>query len=185
MNQESRIKERLKTIIRNSLFMIPSRGFTLIELVIVTAVIGIISAIGTAGLVDYTRTAKLNAAANELVTTLHVAKSNALSQVKDPTLCTSLQPLEGYKVVFNTCTTYDLYVRCGGADLQVGNTKILPDNMMFSGLIPAPVFFSILKGGVVGSGTIITAGYGKTRCITVSPQGVISQPSVCPAPMPC
>ena len=152
------------------------QGFTLIELIIVTALIGILSAVGTAGLVDYTRTARLNAAANELVTTLNTAKSNSLSQLKSNPLCVGA--LDGYKVVITNTKTYDLYVVCGGADFPVMSTKSLPDNITFSGATSASLLFSVLTGKVVGPGTIVLSGFGKTRVVTVDPIGVIKTPAI-------
>jgi len=147
-------------------------GFTLIELVIVTALVGIMVAIGTAGLVDYTRTAELNAAVNELKTTLNVAKSNALSQVKDPTLCPDTDVLNGYKVTINNSTTYDLFVQCGGIDYVI-KTKSLPANIIFSSITPASFFFPVLTGGVIGSGTVTLSGYAKTKSVIIDAGGVI------------
>jgi len=148
-------------------------GFSLIELIVITAAIGILSAIGTVGLFDYTRTAKLNAAANELITTLNVAKSNALSQVKNPTLCTDTDVLNGYKVTINNSTAYDLFVRCGAVDHKAINTKSLPANIIFSSFTPASFFFPVLTGGVVGSGTVHLSGYGKTKTVNVDSAGNI------------
>jgi len=147
-------------------------GVTLIELIIVTALIGIMAAIGIAGLVDYTRTAKLNAAANELITTLNVAKSNALSQVKDPTLCPDTDVLNGYKVTINNSTTYDLFVQCGGIDYVI-KTKSLPANIIFSSFTPASFLFPVLTGGVVGSGMVQLSAYGKTKTVNVDSAGNI------------
>jgi len=158
------------------------KGFVLIELIIVTAVIGIVSAIGIGTFVSYSQTQKLQTAINDLRTTLNVAKSNSFSQVKDSALCT--QSLEGYKVVIS-CSTYDLYVVCGGVDYEIMNTKSLPENVMLSKSSPMSVFFPILKSQVSGSGTIPLTGFGQTKCILIDSVGVISQVSSCPSPVPC
>lgn len=151
-------------------------GFTLVELIIVTAVIGILSAIGSAGFIDYSSTAKLNAAANELVTTLNVAKSNSLSQVKDPLKCPLPSDiLNGYIVRIVNSTRYDLLVRCGGTDrLPAIATKTLPANITFSSPI-ASFLFPVLKTGAIitGSGTITITGFGKTKTVTVDSAGNI------------
>lgn len=147
-------------------------GFTLIELIVVTVLIGILSAVGTAGLIDYTRTAKLNAAANELATTLNTAKSNALSQVKDPTLCAEPNVLNGYKVVIINSTTYNLNMVCSETDINIG-TKSLPDNITFTSSTPASFLFPVLTGGVIGAGTVQLSGFGQTKTVIVDSAGNI------------
>jgi prepilin-type N-terminal cleavage/methylation domain-containing protein len=150
-------------------------GFTLVELIIVTAVIGVLSAVGTAGFIDYSSTAKLNAAANDVVTLLNVAKSNALSQLKDHPACISSE-LNGYKVRIVNSTRYDLIVRCGNIDrlLPAIAAKTLPADITFTSPI-ASFLFPVLRTGatIAGSGTIVVSGFGKTRNVIVDSAGNI------------
>jgi len=150
------------------------KGFTLIELIIVIAVIGILSAIGTVGFIDYSSTAKLNAAASDLATLLNVAKSNSLSQLKDEAVCAGTV-LNGYKVTIINSTRYDLRVRCGNADRFPAITeKTLPVNITFTSSI-ASFLFPVLRTGAIitGPGTVVISGFGKTRRVTVDSAGNI------------
>lgn len=150
------------------------KGFTLLELIIVTAIIGIMAAIGSNTFSSYSRTAKLNAAANDLTLTLNVAKQNSLSQVKNSSLCASTDILNGYKVVIINSTTYNLNMVCSGIDINI-STKSLPANITFSSPTPASFFFPVLKGGatITGSPTITLTGFGQTKSVTVTNAGVI------------
>lgn len=150
-----------------------AEGFTLIELLLTISIIGILLAVGTGGFIDYTRTARLNAAANDLVTMLNLAKSNSISQLKYETLCTGFV-LDGYKVSINVIMkTYDLRVRCGGIDRSPAIvTKTLPNDIIFVSAPPS-FLFPVLKGGVIGSGTITINGFGKTKTVIVDTAGNI------------
>lgn len=151
-------------------------GFTLIELIVVVALIGIMTAIGSNTFLSYSRTQKLQTAANDLVTIFNVAKSNSLSQVKNPTLCLATDVLSGYRVVISNSTCYSLYAVCGGD--KVVSSKFLPGGITISSGTPTSFFFPILTGGVSGSGgTTAIAGYGQTRCVKVDSAGLITQHS--------
>lgn len=148
-------------------------GFSLIELIVVITLIGILSAVAAIGLLDYSRTSKLNAAAQDLITILNVAKTNSFSQIKDNSICASTDILNGYKVVVNNSTTYDLFVVCNGIDHRLTIIKSLPVNIVFSSPTPASFFFPVLKVGVIGFGTIQLSGYGKTKSVVVDEAGII------------
>src|SRR5438552_2940773 len=75
-----------------------NKGFTLVELIIVLAVLGILSASGLAAFVDYSRKSAIAAATSDVAITLQTAKSRAQSQVKPVTGSCVSQTLDGYKV---------------------------------------------------------------------------------------
>lgn len=178
-NQESREKGlSLLSIIRDSCVMIPSRGFTLIELLIVIVVISVLSSMATASFYDYQQSQSLRAAVEDVIVILNTAKSNTLSQVKNPSLCAPTDILSGYKVIINNSTTYQLNILCGAVDTPIMNPKTLPPDITFPSppmILPSSFLFTVLTGGVVvvGSPTITLSGYGKTRNISVSSTGVI------------
>ena len=166
---------RKKTVLLN----LRHGGFTLIELIVVFSVIAIISTIGVAAFVGYSRTQTLNQAAIDLSTTLSTAKSRASSQIKPPAQCTSLMTLNGYSVTINIpAKTYSLNVVCSGTTFVL-TTTTLPTGISFnlaSGTPPTTttnVFFAILTSAVSGTGNIVLSGYSQTKTITVDSLGVI------------
>lgn len=202
MNQESRIKKRNSAVLRlihNSLFMIrksvgftqhhlsgfkefkksicffaSGAGFTLIELMVVISITAVLGTLGIAGYVNFNRTQVLQAASNEVVTILNLAKSRAQSQIKPPALCSSSQTLDGYEVKITQPKDYALYLRCSGSSKQVDEwVRELPNDISFDA--SQTFFFPIQTGGVQASGSgpwrIIISGYGRSKTITINPLG--------------
>ncbi|MBI2622793.1 MAG: prepilin-type N-terminal cleavage/methylation domain-containing protein [Candidatus Levybacteria bacterium] len=136
-------------------------GFTLIELIVVVSILAILSTLGIAAFVNYSRTQALNAAALDVVTMLQTAKSRAQSQIKPGGVCAS-SPLDGYKVVIcpGGCPVrateygYELNAVCAGND-ELIEERILPRGICFrlcaslSGRPEQSFFFSVLTGGAV------------------------------------
>lgn len=157
-----------------------SRGFTLIEFIVVLSIIAILSTLGIVAFVNYSRIQALNAAASDVVTMLQTAKSRAQSQVK-PALCIT-PPLVGYTVVIPSTRIYRLEVICGEArNVSPIDEKTLPANINFSfSSLGSSFLFNILTGGVEGAlpapvGTSITIGgyNGQTKIITIYSDGRI------------
>lgn len=151
-------------------------GLTLIELIIVTAVIGIMAAIGSSTFLSYSRTQKLQTAANDLVTVLNVAKSNSFSQlISFPTTNCLNKRLDGYEVIITIPSSYKINVVCSGVtvDRYQVLAKSLPNNIEFDPISQTFFFFPVLTGGVIGSGTVQLSGFGQTRSVTVTNAGVI------------
>lgn len=162
-----------------ALFGISKKGFTLIELIVVFSVIAIISTIGVAAFVGYSRTQALNQASIDLSTYLSTAKSRASSQIKPSAQCNDTTILDGYSVSVNIiANTYSLNVVCSGATFALTTVK-LPNGITFnSGSATPPttttgVFFAILNSSVTGTGNIVLTGYGQTKTITIDSLGVI------------
>ena len=156
------------------------QGFTLLELVIVMAVIGILASLGVVSFVKYSNSQALSAAASDLANTLNVAKARSLSQVK-PSACNSI---DGYEVricglLGSTCispsVSFELDVKCGGSVVAPSiTTKKLPTDINFDVTTTSKsFFFPVLTGGVIGSGTVVLSGYGRTKNVTVSLSGDI------------
>jgi prepilin-type N-terminal cleavage/methylation domain-containing protein len=151
-----------------------NKGFTLLELIIVFTVISILSSIGIASFVSYSKAQSLQSAASDLALTLNSAKSRANSQVK-PNDCSGA--LIGYKVVIGypsttPITKYSLYAVCGEPLLI--KTTTLPDNGKIIFDSDKSIFFPILTGAVGGSGAIVLTGYNLTKTVTIDNVGNIS-----------
>ncbi len=171
-----------RKIFSSTLFPLRSqRAFTLIELLWSVAVGAILSTIGVAAFLDYSRSQTLVTATTDIASMLQVARSRAQSQVK-PTVgaCVSA-PLDGYKVLIcglagSVCSPgnadYELVAVCGGTNVfPAVSSKTLPakPNISFnqSGTTIREVLFRVLSGGVDGSGTIKIEGYNNT-CKVIS-----------------
>lgn len=171
------------------------RGFTIIELVVVFSIIAVLSIIGVAAFVNYSRVQTVESAASNLSSFFVVAKSRASAQVKPTSqapLCDSSKVLNGYKVIICQTSTSDvlcsdpnsyvLAVVCSDPAVSSNSSnpsykidsKILPKNVTFS---PSPtstiIFFPVISSGVAGPGIISLSGYGFTKTITVDSVGGI------------
>ena len=146
-------------------------GFTLIELIVVFSIIAILSSVGLASFVTYSRTQAVTSERNNLILTLNVAKARAQSQVK-PSSCSS-QTLNGYQVYINTAANiYTLRVVCSTSIVDISTTR-LSNNITFQSAIPTTYFFPVLTGGSTG-GTIVITGYSITQTINVNTNGTIN-----------
>lgn len=172
-------------------------GFTLIEIIVVFTIIAILSLIGVASFVSYGRMATLQNGASDLTSTLLLAKSRAISQVKplssQAPQCNDQTALNGYKVVL--CPTSSSNIICDSADSYVFGvvcsstacsdslcsnitpqkiqSRILPQNITFdSGSTSTSFFFPVISGGVGGApAKIILDGYGNQKTINIDSTG--------------
>lgn len=168
-------------LISNFKLQISNRsGFTLLELIVVFSVIAIISTVGLASFVSYSKSQALGQAQNDLINTLSLAKSDAFSQVK-PTQCANYT-LENYSVTINTSTwrTYYLKVTCSGNTFTLATTTIPSSSGVTintqAGIPPTTttsVSFSVLTGGVNGVGDIVLSGNNQFKTITITSVGGI------------
>jgi len=148
------------------------KGFTLIELIVVFTTIAFLSIIGIVSYRTYSQSQSLQAATQELVTTIQLAKSRVNSQVKPPAVCVG--QLDGYSLEISIASSkYTLNVVCSNSPYPLQITT-LPNNITFA---PATnvtkLFFTVITGGVEGFGDIVVSGYGLTKTITIDNVGVI------------
>lgn len=178
------------------------KGFTLIELLVVFSVLVILSVVGIASFVDYSRTQTVQSATNDLVTMLQVAKSRAQSQAvldsNNNNMCGS-NSLTGYEV--NLCNltrreskcisqdnSYELHIVCGGSNINANNPitrKKFPTNIVsfdpaLSSTTATSFLFHLFTGGLTTNGgnagdRITITGYNDTKIkqIQVDPAGNI------------
>lgn len=66
-----------------------TKGFTLLELMVVLAIAGVLAAIGIPAMGDFMRNSRITAAANDVMAALHFTRSEAIKRRVPVTLCTS------------------------------------------------------------------------------------------------
>lgn len=137
-----------------------SKGFTLLELVVVFSVIAILSTIGIASYTNYSRTQILQQAYFDVFNTVNNARANAASQVKPGAQCVSTSTLEGYSVTINISSrTYTLNVICSSIVFPI-LAKTLPTGIVFNSATDNPattttnIIFSVITSGVINPGNI-------------------------------
>ena len=172
-----------------------SRGFTLIELVVVFSIIAILSVVGIASFVSYSQEQSMNNAVLDLTTLLNTAKSQSISQVK-PSGCTSA--LSSYSVelcsvpsyIPGNCTQsdtnnhvdYKIVLHCGN-DISEESGR-LPNNIKFgTSMTLYSIYFPILTGQVGGNSlneqiVLCESGQKQAREIIIDSVGNISTSSV-------
>lgn len=163
------------------------KGFTLLEILIVFAIIAILSLVGIASFISFNRSQILNVATSDFVGALNLAKSRTLSQVKP---CTG--NFKGYKVGIcpggcGGSNTYDyaVYAICEISP-PVPDTLILGKKLpeTFS-LTPSPpeansFLFRVLTGAVeiyegANSAVVTINGYdSNSKTVTIYSDGRIN-----------
>jgi len=153
-----------------SQFLSPE-GFTLIEIVIVFAIIAILTSLGLAAYNAYNGGQEVQSSATDIETMLNLAKSRSLTQVI-PTSC-GANSVTGYQVdVVVGSQQYTLSAICGSK--QIVETNNLPPRVTFANGSTTTVFFNISTGTVASNATISITGFGRTKTVTVSQIGDVS-----------
>lgn len=167
-----------------------SSGFTIIELVVVFAVIAILGTVGVASFVNYNNSQKIINATQDLKTFMVSARSLATSQKIVGTACygTSLT-LDGYEVdmccpsagsgcncVSDANKDYQMLISCGGNSFVVDSKK-LPSGIVVNNASTTSrsYYFKTVTGGVNGAGSVslIDQTTNQTKTISVSSTGII------------
>ncbi len=81
-----------------------SKGFTLLELMVVLAIAGVLAAIAIPAMGNFMRNSRITAAANDVMAGFHFARSEAIKRRTPVTLCTSANSLAANP----TCAPTDL-----------------------------------------------------------------------------
>lgn len=158
----------------------PQRGFTLIELLVAISISAVLGTVGIAGFTTFNQNQVLETSANDLTTTLSLAKSRAQSQVKFGT-CGPNCTLTGYAVNIDTASgEYTLSLnRLSNPPIYI-ETKTLPSALVFNDSLGTPpttstsFFFPVMVGGVQGEGQVVISGYGRTKTVSVNAMGGIT-----------
>lgn len=174
----SRFKSRTKDL----------RGFTLIELIVSFSILSILSVVGMASFVNYSRSQTLLSDRQKLITVLNTAKANASSQLKGQFDCSG-GVLNGYSVSIDVVNeNYILKLECAPSVIITGTKYPLSKNIVFDtsptntnvNTILFPLFTGGAKfydnNGPVSDPALITlTGYGNkfTTTIAIYQTGII------------
>lgn len=163
-----------------------SPAFTLIEILVVTSIMGILFTLGIAGYNEFNRQQILDQATKQVKSDLRLAQQKALVGEKD---CSSSKcggndgvcgtndlgekSLEGWFISFSL-TSYTIYGSCGG--VSFGNKPVNLPNVVSFSPIPGLVQFGPLAQGVVqGAQTIKLTAFSKPpKTITITASGEIN-----------
>lgn len=165
-------------------------GFTLLELIIVFSILAILSTIGIASFVSYTKSQSLKNSTLDIKTLLLQARSQSFSQTN---LCPNGNTFQGY--VVNICcppgggacsnpppfctsgNDYEIDILCSSSYSLVANTgKNFPSGVSVDNSLTTNRSFHFIPitGGITQGGTIVLDGNNNaTQTITVSSIGVI------------
>lgn len=159
-----------------------SRGFTLIELIVVLTIGSIISMLAIAGFSTYNQIQVLQTSASDLGSTLGLARSRASSQIKNGTNCSNQSnSLDSYTVSITIPGSYNLTIQCSSGSNSYSDSiysKTLSSGIVFTNdTSPVSYVFPTVKGGINLGGQIVLKDNNnpsRTKTITVSSAGGIS-----------
>lgn len=165
-------------------------GFTLIELIVVMSVTALLSTLGIASFLTYSRSQDLQQSANVLTTYLQTARSEVLAQVKPAGICSG--PLQSYQVLIcckgggsncPTCYSSDnleMDVDCGSNSPSVVLSYSFPSDVAVddTNTTKRSFVFVPITGGINGISssakvTLKNTVTSVSKVVTVSSAGVI------------
>jgi len=145
-------------------------GFSVIELIVVIAMIGILAALGMPSFISYWRTSTTTAGASELAATLNRARQLAISGNQN--YCTEVS---GTGVRYKQAAS----AACGGGTVWTGSGTdgagiiTLSNNMTVTG---GPVVFTSLGAAALAGTFTVTNPNGGSRNVVVAASGRVSVP---------
>jgi type IV fimbrial biogenesis protein FimT len=155
-------------MVRGRLRRLNARGFTMTELLVVCAIVGILTAVATPFFMRYVQTASLEAAAQELTAIINGARQLAIA--RNTNVCVSLTSSQAtYKT--GTSST------CGGGTTFVGvntrsdGTMPLGNNMTISGTTASVTFSSLGAAVTAGTYTVRDPTTSSTMSVVVAASG--------------
>lgn len=157
-----------------------NKGFTLIEIIIVMAIIVLMSSGSFVGFRQFGKQQDLNLAADNLRNTLNEARSDAASQTILTSTCDQASyTLVGHQVRFVSSASPQYYtleeVCAQGVNISENIIKRvnLPTNVTFTSAPSSPVRFLVLTGNLSAQATITLNNGSGTKIITIDSSGVI------------
>jgi prepilin-type N-terminal cleavage/methylation domain-containing protein len=142
-----------------------SRGFTLTELIIVVAIIGVLAAVTTPMYLAYLRTATVEGAAREVATLLNQGRSLAIS--RNQPVCVQINGAR-VRYALNGCASATFYLGPG----TDGNGYIRLTDGVDLTANASPVFTALGAASTAATFTVTHSQYpGVTMPVTVSASG--------------
>lgn len=137
----------------------PGKGYTLIELLIVMAIMGILFTVGYLSFQDYARRQTLLAAGRAVRVDIRTAIESAIAGNK-PAACNNV--LNGYQFWITSGTTYEIDAICSGGNVVVTQATV-PTGITLTASNPNPVIFKVLAQGTnIPTGTTATVQVKQT-----------------------
>ena len=145
-------------------------GFTLLELMVVVAIVGVLMAVAVPAMGDFIRNGRITAAANDVMAALHFTRSEAIKRRFPVTLCTSADALQANNQPNAGATCADSEFLTGWivfVDLNqdgvrdAGDTIMLNHGPMNANITAAsevdPFLVTYLANGQVPAGSLVRA----------------------------
>ena len=154
-----------------SLRPVSQRGFTMIELLVVVAFIGILAAVGYPYFESYLQNASLKGGAQELAAIINNARELAIA--RNTTVCVSLSGQKPLYVtgVSNTCTGGTTFV---GMNTASDGTMTLANSIRITGTTANAAFTSLGVAVQSGTYTVSNPTNGRTMSVVVSAAGRVT-----------
>lgn len=146
-------------------------GWSLLELMVVCAIIGILAAITIPVIARYTRAATIRAGAQEMRTALMQAKQLAITRRQNICVQPVAAPVNGYQFRQNNCAGAILFmpgVTATGTFRLQNNVRVIT--------LAGPPTFTPLGAAAPGGQFRVTGPSGDTLTITVSAAGRVTSP---------
>ncbi len=158
-------------MVRGLLRRLNARGFTMAELLVVCAIVGILTAVATPFFMRYARTAGLNAAARELAVIINGARQLAIS--RSTNVCVSLTGSQAlYKTgVSNACGGGATYV---GVNTRSNGAMPLDNSMTITGATANVTFSSLGNAVTAGTYTVHDPTSGLNVSVIVAASGRVT-----------
>ena len=147
------------------------RGFSMAELLVAVAVLGIVAALGYPYVATYLQSAQLRGAAQEVATIVNGARQLAIA--RNTNVCVTVS---GTGALYRTGTSN----ACGGGAVYTGpgtaadGTMTLQNTMQISGTTANVTFSSLGAAVTAGTYTVRNPNTGLTRNVVVSAAGRVT-----------
>jgi type IV fimbrial biogenesis protein FimT len=151
-------------------------GFSLLELLIVTAVLGVLAGIAIPAYVRLSRSASLSAAANQMLWALHLARSTSILRGEAVAVCLSADGARCAASVAESVTGWLVFVDRAPSSpvrLDTGDEVLrqlpLPEGVAVRGTRLAVTFWPVAMAGTTGTFTFCAGDVG--RAVVISQTG--------------